>query len=69
MIPMHTDGCTQCITEETTFIEPTRIVDADGSNTVYAYKCPKCGHSWQTGWANDTPDLPEGHPKRRASAE
>jgi len=69
MIPMHTSACAHCVTKETSFIEPTRLVDGDGIETQYAYKCPDCGTKWEAVSNNDARDLPGGHPKRRASAK
>lgn len=69
MLPLHTDACVNCVTKETSFIEPSRLVDGDGVQTHYAYKCPDCGYEWQAVKMNTDPELPEGHPQRRPSAQ
>ena len=45
------DACPECLTRErTTFAHPTTVEEAGPASIAAHYRCPRCLHSWWTGW-------------------
>ena len=50
---LPTDGCENCITvEKGAPVHPYEVIVHEEFGGLRAwYCCPRCGHSWWTGWA------------------
>lgn len=47
------DCCPKCLTEDSTPVDPHKVLDLDPPHVRALYRCPRCGHGWFTGWNAD----------------
>jgi hypothetical protein len=53
---LPTDGCPRCVTPDP--VHPFMTTDITNAGLCAYYRCPACGHWWQTSWASDAANLP-----------
>lgn len=52
----YLDTCDRCLTADSPAIRPVSVTPSGPGGVLATYRCPSCGDTWQTGWAEQPED-------------
>lgn len=47
----YLDTCDRCLTATSPAIAPISVTPSGPGGVLATYRCPNCGDTWTTGWA------------------